>query len=158
MAGFTADVIVSGIAATIGLLAEEANPWIWTFLFAHIIRMIFALWPFLPGDGYWMLVDLFEQPNLWANATGQLKRFKMSWLSLYALGRISFLGLIWLLYAYVIFMWANVLVGKTMEEVILFFLHPVPLLISLNLLYMFIAIGIKSVKFLVSNSKNKKLA
>ncbi len=157
LAGFVADLLVAGIGAAIGLLVEEATPWIWTFLFAHIIRMIFALWPFLPGDGYWMLVDLFDQPNLWANATSQLKRLKMSWLSLYALGRIVFLGLIWLLYAYVIFMWTNALTGRTWAEVLFFFLHPVPLLITLNLLYMLIAFGMKSGKFLKKSVRKIKL-
>ena len=67
-AGFMADVVVCGMAAILGLWATSLSPWVWTFLFMHIIRMIFALCPFLPGDGYWSLVDLMDHPNLWANA------------------------------------------------------------------------------------------
>ncbi|RKD25544.1 hypothetical protein BEP19_00955 [Ammoniphilus oxalaticus] len=137
LAGFVADVIVCGLAALIGLVVGSTAPWVWTFLFVHMIRMVFALWPLLPGDGYWVLVDLFDQPNLWAKATTQLKQREISWLSVYALGRYAFLGLIWFLYAYIIYFWGSNLIGRSFDEISQFILYPAPLLISLNMIYIF---------------------
>lgn len=135
-AGFVADVIVCGVAAALGLWAEALSPWIWTFTFIHMIRMIFALCPFLPGDGYWILVDLFDHPNLWANAMTQLYQRKLTWLSMYAMGRRIFTGLIWLLYGYMLYFWATALFGRPIEDILSFLLYPAPLLISLNVVYM----------------------
>ena len=134
-AGFVADVIICGVAAVLGLWASSLAPWIWTFLFVHIIRMIFALCPFLAGDGYWILVDFFDQPNLWANALSQLRQRKMTWLSVYAIGRLAFSGFIWFLYGYVIYFWSTTLLGRPFEEIFMFLLYPAPLLILLNVFY-----------------------
>jgi hypothetical protein len=133
-AGFVTDLIVCGIAAGLGLGAEPLSPWIWTFLLIHLIRMIFTVWPLLPGDGYWMLVDGFEQPNLWSNAIKHLKQCKRSWLSLYAAARMLFYLFIWLLYAYVIYYWSDLLANRPFEEAIHLLLHPAPLFVSLTLL------------------------
>lgn len=134
LAGFVADMMIAGLAASLGLLFGQLSPWIWTFLFIHLLRMLFAIWPLLPGDGYWILVDLFNQPNLWANATEQLKQLKWNWLSLYAIARILFLAFIWLLYGYVIYLWIAIVATNPSGEALKFLLYPAPLLLFLNLL------------------------
>lgn len=135
LGGFIADALLCGIAATIGFVVHSLAPWIWTFLFIHMIRMVFALWPLLPGDGYWVLVDLFDQPNLWGKALDHLKERRVSSLSFYAIGRYAFLGLIWCLYGYILFLWGNVFLGKTLNEIMYFLIHPAPFLIMLNIFY-----------------------
>src|SRR5690606_3049272 len=102
LAGFAMDAFLCGIAGIVGLMFDFLTPWVWIFLLIHMIRMMFALCPFLPGDGYWALVDGFGQPNLWGIALDHLKNKKASMFSLYAAGRIVFIGLIWLLYGYVL--------------------------------------------------------
>lgn len=149
IAGFAADLILCGVAAALGLFLNFLAPWIWTFLFIHMIRMIFAIWPLLPGDGYWVLVDLFEQPNLWANGIKHVKQLKLSWLSFYAIARMLFLLLIWLLYAYVIYYWSILIAARPVEEAVHLLLHPAPLLISLTLLsqlYLVVSNGVKQLR------------
>ncbi len=134
-AGLFADLLVAGFAASLGLLFEHLSPWIWTFLFIHLLRMIFAILPLLPGDGYWVLVDLFDQPNLWSKAKKQLRQLKCSWLSCYAIVRIIFLTMIWLLYGYVIYTWAMIIISNSPKEALTLFLYPAPLFITLTLLH-----------------------
>lgn len=133
-AGFLADLLVCGVAAAIGLAAEFLSPWVWTFLLIQLIRMVFAIWPLLPGDGYWMLVDGFGQPNLWAHAVRQAKQLNISWLSLYAVARMLFLSCIWLLYAYAVYYWTTLLATRRLQELFFLLLHPAPLLFSLTLI------------------------
>lgn len=134
IAGFIVDIIICGIAASLGLWIESLVPWIWTFLLIQMIRMCFAIWPLLPGDGYWMLVDLFDQPNLWSKALNHLKQLRLSWLSFYALARSLFLVLIWFLYLSIIWYWSMIFSSRPFEEAIKLFLYPAPLLIFLTLM------------------------
>jgi len=149
IAGFTADLIVCGLTSVIGLCFAQLSPWIWSFLIVHMFRMLFAIFPLLPGDGYWMIVDLLNQPNLWKNAIDQLKKLKINWLSFYAFVRIAFHIFIWILYTYFIFLWSAIIFTRPFEDVLLFFLQPAPLLLFLNLFYQLIfitSIGIKHIR------------
>jgi hypothetical protein len=134
LAGFATDVLVCGIAAAIGLFGSGLSPWIWTFILVQGFRMVFAIWPLLPGDGYWLLVDLFSAPNLWKHAAAELKRLRLGWLSLYALLRILFLMLLWLLYGYMLYFWTVFFLSKTWDAVLGYILYPAPLLMLLNVL------------------------
>lgn len=140
IAGFVADFLVAGLVAAIGIFFEQLSPWIWTFLIVHLFRMFFAIFPLLPGDGYWILVDIFHQPNLWTNGVAQLKQFKLNWLSCYALARILFSVLFWFLYAYVLYLWITIFSHTSFVEGIMLFLHPAPLLLSLTCLYQLFAL------------------
>ncbi|MDF2662846.1 MAG: hypothetical protein K0Q94_5637 [Paenibacillus sp.] len=134
LAGFATDVLVCGIAAAIGLVENGLSPWIWTFILVQGFRMLFAIWPLLPGDGYWLLVDLFSAPNLWMHAAADLKRLRINWLSLYALLRILFLLLLWLLYGYMLYFWIVFFLSKTWDAALGYMLYPAPLLMLLNVL------------------------
>jgi hypothetical protein len=134
LAGFATDVLVCGIAAAIGLFDSGLSPWIWTFILVQGFRMVFAIWPLLPGDGYWLLVDLFSAPNLWMHAADDLKRLRLNWLSLYALLRIMFLLLLWLLYGYMLYFWIVFFLSKTWDAALGYILYPAPLLMLLNVL------------------------
>lgn len=134
LAGFATDVLVCGIAALIGLVDSGLSPWVWTFILVQGFRMVFAIWPLLPGDGYWLLVDLFSAPNLWMHAAAELKRLRLNWLSLYALLRILFLLLIWLLYGYMLYFWIVFFLSKTWDAMLGYILYPAPLLMLLNVL------------------------
>ena len=157
IAGFVADFFVAGLVASMGFFFEQLSPWIWTFLIVHLFRMFFSIFPLLPGDGYWILVDLFHQPNLWTNGMAQLKQFKLNWLSCYAFARILFSVLFWFLYAYVLYSWVNLLLNQPFLDGILLFLHPAPLLLFLTCLYQLFAViswGVmKGKEFLYKNDK-----
>ncbi|MDQ0230372.1 hypothetical protein [Metabacillus malikii] len=136
LAGFVTDILVCGLVCLIGLLFRDLSPWIWSFLIVHVFRMIFAICPFLPGDGYWVLVDLFNQPNLWKQSISQLKQLKVNWHSLYALSRILFTILIWGLFTYMMISWGNVIGMMPFHEAMLLFLRPAPLFLTLNAIYL----------------------
>lgn len=136
LAGFVADLLVGGLISTLGIFFDHLSPWIWTFLIVHMIRMVLAVFPLLPGDGYWILVDLWNQPNLWKHARLQLQQFNINWHSLYALMRIIFMIITWFLYAYMIGMWTTFLFKLPVKEALLFLLRPAPLILFLNLLYL----------------------
>lgn len=131
-AGFAVDLIVCGAVAAVGLAADDWAPWIWTFLLVHGFRMIFAIWPLLPGDGYWLLVDLCGVPNLRARANASLRRLEPGWLALYALLRLVFMPLLWLLYAWMLYVWLAVVLLMRPEEALRHLLYPAPVLLALS--------------------------
>ena len=134
LAGFTADIIVCGMASGLGLLAKPWSPWVWSFLLIHLIRMIFAIWPLLPGDGYWILVDLFDQPNLWTTAMSHVKQLKMTWLSFYAAARMLFLTFFWAFYLLFVYRLLVLFFALPLEEALSVLYHPAPLFVSLTVL------------------------
>lgn len=140
IAGFVADFFVAGLAASLAFFFPQLSPWIWTFLIVHLFRMFFAIFPFLPGDGYWIVVDLFHQPNLWANGVAQLRQLKLNWLSFYAFARILFSAIFWFLYAYILYLWGNLIIAKPFREGIMLLLHPAPLFLLITCLYQLFAV------------------
>ena len=133
LAGLIADIIVSGLAAGLGLWAARLSPWVWTFLAIHLIRMLVAIWPFLPGDGYWILVDLLDRPNLWPTALSHIKQGKMSWLSLYAAFRLLFLLFVWAIWMLIVYR-LLVMVSAQPQEALSVLCYPAPLLAFLTVL------------------------
>lgn len=148
LGGFVADVIVGGFISMIGIIFESLTPWIWTFLVVHLFRTVFAVFPLLPGDGYWLLVDLFEQPNLWKRGISRLKKLEFSLVSMYALFRSSFYVLTWFFYFYLIYRYLA-WIRSGSEELVSVLLHPVSIFLSVNLLYQFYRMMI----FVVRNLK-----
>lgn len=135
VAGFVTDLYVAGVAAAIGIFLPHLSPWVCTFLIVHLFRTVFAIFPLLHGDGYWLLVDVLNQPNLWLRAVTELKNRKVNWFSLYAGLRYFFLLFIWFLFGYLIYIWTASLFERSLLDVIYFFLYPAPLFIYLNVLY-----------------------
>lgn len=135
MAGFVADLFVLGFASFIGFFFQQLSPWIWSFFIVHLIRMLISIFPFMPGDGYWILVDLLDKPNLWPQSLTQLKQGKMNWLSVYALLRILLIFIFWSMYVYFLFLWLNVFIAIPIVESVALLFHPAPLLLLLNVLY-----------------------
>jgi putative peptide zinc metalloprotease protein len=156
LAGFVSDVMVCGLASMVGLWFDEITPWIWSFLIVQIIRMLFAVFPFLPGDGYWMIVDLFNHPNLWKNSLDQLKQRKINWLSLYACLRILFQILLWGFYVYIIYQWLIIFFIVPIKDAFVFFLQPAAVLLLLNLSYhifIMVSFGIGQLKRLLQRQQ-----
>lgn len=134
LGGFVVDVAVLGTVAAAALMDERLGPWAWSFMVVQGFRTLFAVWPLLPGDGYWLLVDLFSVPNLWQRALDALKQRRIGWLSLYALLRMVFMALLWCLYTYMIGLWVMVMLARTPSSALAYLLYPAPLLILLNVL------------------------
>lgn len=132
--GLVADLVISGVAASIGFLAEPLSPWVWTFLIVHLIRMVFAIFPLLPGDGYWVLVDWFDHPNLWAKALDDLKQCRLTWRSVYAVSRILFLLIIWCIYFSIVVRLAATFLALPWHQSWHVLYYPAPLLITLTVL------------------------
>lgn len=134
LGGFIVDIALLGAVAAAALMDDRLGPWAWSFMVVQGFRTLFAVWPLLPGDGYWLLVDLFSVPNLWQRALDALKQRRIGWLSLYALLRMVFMALLWCLYAYMIGLWVMVMLARTPSSALAYLLYPAPLLILLNVL------------------------
>ncbi|UUZ94696.1 hypothetical protein LJK87_09310 [Paenibacillus sp. P25] len=67
-AGVGMDLVTAGAAALLGLLFPPLHAAVWTFLVMQWFRMGAALFPFFPGDGYWLVVDAVNRPLLWKEA------------------------------------------------------------------------------------------
>ncbi|AVT30462.1 cyclic nucleotide-binding protein [Plantactinospora sp. BC1] len=91
-AGPAAGLILAGLAQLVGLLVPEAAPWTFKLAFAWYLNALFNLNPFLALDGYYLLMDWLEIPNLRARGLAyvlaRLRRRPPSWAQLDREGRI----------------------------------------------------------------------
>ncbi|GAA3753294.1 hypothetical protein GCM10022225_42470 [Plantactinospora mayteni] len=106
-AGPAAGLILAGLAQLVGLLVPEWAPWTFKLAFAWYLNALFNLNPFLALDGYYLLMDWLEIPNLRARGLSyvlaRLRRRPPSWAQLDREGRIvalyGTLAVLWLVIA-----------------------------------------------------------
>ncbi|MEQ4303388.1 cyclic nucleotide-binding protein [Plantactinospora sp. B6F1] len=91
-AGPAAGLVLAGLAQLAGLLVPEWAPWTFKLAFAWYLNALFNLNPFLALDGYYLLMDWLEIPNLRARGLcyvlARLRRRPPSWAQLDREGRI----------------------------------------------------------------------
>jgi putative peptide zinc metalloprotease protein len=63
-AGPATGLILAGAAQLVGLFVPEAAPWTFKLAFAWYLNALFNLNPFIALDGYYLLMDWLEVPNL----------------------------------------------------------------------------------------------
>ena len=63
-AGPAAGLVLAGASALVGFAVPEAAPWCFKLSFAWYINALFNLNPFLALDGYYLVMDWLEVPNL----------------------------------------------------------------------------------------------
>jgi putative peptide zinc metalloprotease protein len=91
-AGPAAGLILAGASALVGLAFPELAPWCFKLSFAWYVNALFNLNPFLALDGYYLLMDWLEVPNLrprglaWVGA--RLRRRPPRWSGLDREGRL----------------------------------------------------------------------
>ncbi|WP_422771594.1 cyclic nucleotide-binding protein [Plantactinospora sp. WMMC1484] len=91
-AGPAAGLVLAGLAQLVGVLVPEAAPWTFKLAFAWYLNALFNLNPFLALDGYYLLMDWLEIPNLRARGLSyvlaRLRRRPPRWAQLDREGRI----------------------------------------------------------------------
>jgi putative peptide zinc metalloprotease protein len=91
-AGPAAGLILAGTSALVGFVAPEAAPWAFKLSFAWYINALFNLNPFLALDGYYLLMDWLEVPNLRARGlawvVARVRRKPPAWRALDREGRL----------------------------------------------------------------------
>jgi putative peptide zinc metalloprotease protein len=91
-AGPVSGLVLAGIAQLVGLLFPPLAPWAFKLSFAWYINVLFNLNPFLALDGYYLLMDWLEIPNLRARGlawvTGRIRRRSAKFGQLDAEGRL----------------------------------------------------------------------
>ncbi len=91
-AGPTAGLVLAGASALVGFAVPEAAPWCFKLSFAWYINAMFNLNPFLALDGYYLLMDWLEVPNLRARGLAwvaqRARRRPPSWSGLDREGRL----------------------------------------------------------------------
>jgi putative peptide zinc metalloprotease protein len=100
-------LVLAGASALVGLAVPEAAPWCFKLSFAWYVNALFNLNPFLALDGYYLLMDWLEVPNLrgrglsWVAA--RLRRRPPAWSALDREGRLvalyGLLAVAWLVIA-----------------------------------------------------------
>jgi len=106
-AGPAAGLVLAGASALVGFAVPEAAPWCFKLSFAWYINALFNLNPFLALDGYYLVMDWLEVPNLRARGLAwvatRLRRRPPSWKALDREGRLialyGFLAIGWLVVA-----------------------------------------------------------
>ncbi|MFY1690097.1 cyclic nucleotide-binding protein [Plantactinospora sp. WMMB782] len=106
-AGPAAGLVLAGLAQLVGVLVPEAAPWTFKLAFAWYLNALFNLNPFLALDGYYLLMDWLEIPNLRARGLAwllaRLRRRPPGWAQLDREGRIvalyGTLALLWVVVA-----------------------------------------------------------
>ncbi|HET8684542.1 MAG TPA: cyclic nucleotide-binding protein, partial [Micromonosporaceae bacterium] len=103
-AGPAAGLVLAGAAQLVGLAVPELAPWTFKLSFAWYVNALFNLNPFLALDGYYLLMDWLEVPNLrargmaWVNQ--RLRRRPPRWAQLDREGRLvalyGILAVLWL--------------------------------------------------------------
>jgi putative peptide zinc metalloprotease protein len=85
-AGPSAGLVLAGASAIVGLVVPEAAPWCFKLSFAWYINAMFNLNPFLALDGYYLVMDWLEVPNLRARGlswvVARLRRRPPAWSTL----------------------------------------------------------------------------
>ncbi|WP_326555325.1 cyclic nucleotide-binding protein [Micromonospora sp. NBC_01813] len=120
-AGPAAGLVLAGIAGIVGLLFPAAAPWTFKLAFAWYLNALFNLNPFLALDGYYLLMDWLEIPNLRARGlayvTGRLRRRGPRWAALDREGRLvalyGMLAVLWVVIAVNLFwrIWTDRVAG-----------------------------------------------
>jgi putative peptide zinc metalloprotease protein len=92
MAGPATGLVLAGTSAIVGLLVPAAAPWCFKLSFAWYLNALFNLNPFLALDGYYLLMDWLEVPNLRARGlawvAARLRRRPPAWRTLDREGRL----------------------------------------------------------------------
>ena len=91
-AGPAAGLILAAAAQVVGFLVPELAPWTFKLSFAWYLNALFNLNPFLALDGYYLLMDWLEVPNLRARGlswvVARLRRRPPGWRELDREGRL----------------------------------------------------------------------
>jgi putative peptide zinc metalloprotease protein len=103
-AGPAAGLILAGAAQVVGLIFPGLAPWTFKLSFAWYLNALFNLNPFLALDGYYLLMDWLEVPNLRARGmawvVARLRRRPPRWAQLDREGRLialyGVLAILWL--------------------------------------------------------------
>jgi putative peptide zinc metalloprotease protein len=106
-AGPAAGLILAGAAQLVGLAFPELAPWTFKLSFAWYLNALFNLNPFLALDGYYLLMDWLEVPNLRARGmawvVARARRRPPRWGQLDIEGRLvalyGVLAVLWLVIA-----------------------------------------------------------
>ena len=92
MAGPAAGLVLAGASAIVGLADPALAPWCFKLSFAWYVNALFNLNPFLAMDGYYLVMDWLEVPNLRARGlawiTARLRRRRPRWGDLDREGRL----------------------------------------------------------------------
>ncbi|HEX6869584.1 MAG TPA: M50 family metallopeptidase, partial [Micromonosporaceae bacterium] len=91
-AGPATGLVLAGASALVGFAVPEAAPWCFKLSFAWYVNALFNLNPFLALDGYYLLMDWLEVPNLRARGlawvAAQIRRRPPTWSTLDREGRL----------------------------------------------------------------------
>jgi putative peptide zinc metalloprotease protein len=106
-AGPAAGLVLAGCSMIVGVLVPEAAPWTFKLAFAWYLNALFNFNPFLALDGYYLLMDWLEIPNLRARGLAyvmaRLRRRPPRWAQLDREGRLvalyGMLAVLWLVIA-----------------------------------------------------------
>ena len=106
-AGPAAGLVLAGIASSSACWCPRLAPWTFKLAFAWYLNALFNLNPFLALDGYYLLMDWLEIPNLRARGlawvVGRLRRRPPRWGELDREGRLvalyGMLAVLWLVIA-----------------------------------------------------------
>ncbi|MDP9797551.1 putative peptide zinc metalloprotease protein [Catenuloplanes nepalensis] len=117
LAGPAAGLVLAGSAQIVGLIFPAVAPLAFKLAFAWYLNVLFNVNPLLALDGYYLLMDWLEIPNLRARGlafvTGRLRRRAPRWSELDAEGRLvalyGTLAVLWLVIAANVFyrVWAD---------------------------------------------------
>lgn|GEM_PF-658249 len=120
-AGPAAGLVLAGVAGIVGLIFPAAAPWTFKLAFAWYLNALFNLNPFLALDGYYLLMDWLEIPNLrtrgLAYVVGRLRRRGPRWSALDREGRLvalyGMLAVLWVVIAVNLFwrIWTDRVAG-----------------------------------------------
>ncbi|HEU4422811.1 MAG TPA: cyclic nucleotide-binding protein [Pilimelia sp.] len=105
--GPAAGLILAGVVQVVALAVPGAGPWAFKLAFAWYLNALFNLNPFLALDGYYLLMDWLEVPNLRARGLAwigaRIRRRPPRWHQLDREGRLialyGMLALVWLVIA-----------------------------------------------------------
>ncbi|HEU5108445.1 MAG TPA: M50 family metallopeptidase, partial [Micromonosporaceae bacterium] len=123
-AGPSAGLILAGLAQLVGLAVPTVAPWAFVLSFAWYLNALFNLNPMLALDGYYLLMDWVEVPNLrarglaWVGA--RLRRRPPAWQALDREGRLvalyGMVSIAWVIIAINIFwrLWTDRVAGLTL--------------------------------------------
>lgn len=83
LAGIYTNLMIASIAVLllfVFVFPPSSRHLLIQIMFLNIITPLFILNPFLPGDGYFLLVNIFKTPNIRKDAFGKLRRIhKTKW-------------------------------------------------------------------------------